>query len=65
MTGVTTAPARQIAEYAMATSGQLAIVTITRSPGRTPSSIRPAARRRERSNRSWERCQRPSNHNDS
>ena len=54
-------PARHTAEYAIPTSGQLAIVTITRSPGWTPSSRRPTPNRLLRSNSSVERCQRPSN----
>ena len=43
VTGVTTPPARHTAVYAIPTSGQLAIVTITRSPGAMPSSGRPLA----------------------
>ena len=63
--GVTTAPARQTALYAIDTSGQFAISTTTRSPGRTPRSISAPASLVPRSCSSPERCQRPSNQSDS
>ena len=39
--GVTTAPARHAAVYVIRTSGQLAISTSSRSPGRTPRPASP------------------------
>ena len=54
-TGVTTAPARQIALQVMPTSGQFAISTTTRSPADTPSFTSPPDTRQARSNRSPER----------
>ena len=59
-TGVTTAPARQIAPYATSTSGPLAMQTTTRSPGRTPSPTRPPVSRRTASSRSGAAMRRPS-----
>ena len=60
-TGVITAPARQSAPYAISTSGQLAMSTTTRSPGRTPSAAKPAAVRPARSRSSADRHVLPSN----
>jgi hypothetical protein len=65
ISGVTTTPARHAAVYVMSTSGQLAISTTSRSPGRTPSRISPAANRDARSARAARVNHRPSKNSDS
>jgi hypothetical protein len=65
ITGVTTAPARQIARYETNTSGVFIIITTTRSPGATPCARRPPAVRADRSWISPEVDHLPSKNSDS
>ena len=60
ISGVTTAPARHAAVYVIRTSGQLAISTSSRSPGRTPRPASPVPSRDPRSAICPLVCQAPS-----